>query len=54
MASIHKYGKKWHIYFRFGGSQFKPSLKATNKKEAEARLAVVEETIRMIVRNGSD
>lgn len=48
VASIHKNGRYWHIFFRLGGQQFKPSLKTTNQREAENQRGVVEDTIRQL------
>ncbi|MCY2986759.1 MAG: tyrosine-type recombinase/integrase [Planctomycetota bacterium] len=45
MASIHKNGRYWHIFFRLGKKQFKPSLKTTNQREAENQRGVVEDTL---------
>ena len=48
MASIHKNGKYWHIFFRLGGEQFKPSLKTTSDRTAENLRGVVEDTIKQL------
>ena len=48
MASIHKNGKNWHVFFRLGGEQFKPSLKTTSQRTAENLRGVVEETVRQL------
>ena len=48
MASIHKNGKYWHIFFRLGGEQFKPSLKTDSERKAENLRGVVEETIKQL------
>jgi hypothetical protein len=45
MASIHKNGKYWHVFFRLGGQQFKPSLKTSSERKAENLRGVVEDTI---------
>lgn len=48
MASIHKRGSVWYASFRFGGSQFLPSLKTKDEREAERIRARIEETIRLL------
>lgn len=48
MASIHKRGSVWYASFRFGGSQFLPSLKTKSEREAERSRARIEETIRLL------
>jgi integrase len=48
MASIHKRGSIWYSSFRFGGSQFLPSLKTKNEREAERIRARIEETIGLL------
>ena len=49
MASIHQRPDgRWHISFRLGGTQFKPSLKTTSKTDARASKVLVEETLRLI------
>jgi hypothetical protein len=44
---IHRNGKYWHIFFRLGGEQFKPSLKTASQRKAENLRGVVEETIKL-------
>lgn len=48
MASIHKNGRFWHIFFRLGRQQFKPSLKTTKQRDAENQRGVVEDTIKQL------
>jgi integrase len=49
MASIHQRPDgNWHISFRLGGKQFKPSLKTTSESKAKAKQAVIEETLQLI------
>ena len=49
MASIHQRPDgNWHISFRLGGKQFKPSLKTTIESKAKAKQAVIEETLQLI------
>ncbi len=48
MASLVKVGDVYHCSFRFGGTQFKPSLDVKNRREAENQLAQIEETIRLL------
>jgi len=49
MASIHQRPDGiWHISFRLGGRQFKPSLKTTSERKAKSMQAVVEETLQLI------
>ena len=35
MASIHKDGKYWKMYFRYGNKQYSRSLRTTSKQIAE-------------------
>lgn len=49
MASIHQRpNRTWHVSFRLGGRQFKPSLKTTNEKKARGRQVAIEETLDLI------
>ena len=49
MASIHQRPDgNWHVSFRLGGKQFKPSLKTTSESKAKAKQAVIEETLQLI------
>ncbi len=48
MVSIHKRGGVWYASFRFGGSQFLPSLKTASEPEAEGIRGRIEETIRLL------
>jgi integrase len=48
MASIHKRGGVWYASFRFGGSQFLPSLKTESEREAEGIRGRIEETVRLL------
>ena len=49
MASIHQRPDgNWHVSFRLGGKQFKPSLKTTIESKAKAKQAVIEETLQLI------
>jgi integrase len=48
MASIHKNGRYWHVFFRLGGQQFKPSLKTTNQREAEDQRGVIGDTVKQL------
>lgn len=48
MATLQKNGTHYHIYFRLGGKQFKPSLKTTSLREAENQRGIVEDTIKQL------
>lgn len=48
MANLQKYGKYYHVFFRLGGKQFKPSLKTTILREAENQRGVVEDTVKLL------
>jgi len=49
MASIHQRPNgTWHISFRLGGQQFKPSLKMTSQRKAQAQKEIIEETLHLI------
>ena len=49
MASIHQRPDgTWHISFRLGGKQFKPSLKTTSERKAKGKQAIIEETLDLI------
>ena len=48
MASLHNRNGTWYLSFRFGGTQFLPSLKTEDESEAKGTKALVEETIRLL------
>jgi integrase len=48
MASIHRRGGTWYASFRFGGTQFLPSLKTKSEKKADNIRGLIEETIRLL------
>lgn len=48
MANLQKNGKYYHIFFRLGKEQFKPSLKTTSLRAAENQRGVVEETVKLV------
>ena len=51
MASIHQQSNgTWHISFRFGGTQFKPSLKTTSQRKAKTQKTIIEETLGLLDR----
>ena len=56
MASIEfdEASKRYRIRFRYGGKPYKRSLKTTEKREAEAVVGRVEETIRLLERGRID
>jgi integrase len=49
MASIHsRPDGNWHISFRLGGKQFKPSLRTTTERKAKGMQVLVDETLQLI------
>lgn len=48
VASIHKRGSIWYVSFRFGGTQFLPSLKTEDEKAANITLGRIKETIQLL------
>ncbi|MEM7812555.1 MAG: site-specific integrase [Planctomycetota bacterium] len=48
MASLEKRTRSWNVVFRFGGRKFTRSLGTGLKSEAEARVARLEENIRLV------
>ena len=49
MASIHqRKNGMWHLSFRFGGSQFNPSLRTKSEREAERALAIADDTLSLM------
>jgi integrase len=50
MASLEKRGKRFRVVFRLGGEKYFASVKTTDKREAEACLARLDENLRLVER----
>jgi integrase len=50
MASLEKRGKRFRVVFRLGGEKHFASVKTTDKREAEACLARLDENLRLVER----
>ena len=50
MASLEQRGNRFRVIFRLGGAKHHVGVKATDRKEAEAGLARLEENLRLVER----